>query len=529
MANNKFDNITSEEAYDLYNNSPCGYHSLNKDGVVVRINDTELSWLGYTRDEVVEKKKFSEFMTENSRKKFLNAFQIFLQTGKAQGLTFDIIRKDGSVFTVLANASAIYEKNGTFIMSRSTLVDITERKNIEENLEATKEYLGKIIDSVADPIFVKDREHKWVLLNDSYCSFMGYKREELIGKSDYDFFPIKEAKVFWEKDEEVFESGEGNVNEEFFTDASKITRTIITKKTLYIDHKGAKLIVGIIRDITELKRTTEELKTTYEKLINIQARLVQSEKMASLGQLAAGVAHEINNPVTYVLSNISAFQDYEKKLNGFLHDLIELSTNSKFQKQINELNTKWQVMDVFDDMPALVAETFEGVERIKKIVQDLRMFAHPTKGVFKYGDIHKCIDQALNIVFCEIKDRVRLIKEFGNIPKVYFQEQQMSQVFINLFVNAAQAIEKEGELRVKTCADAQYIHIEIADNGVGIPPDILPKIFDPFFTTKPVGQGTGLGLSVVHGIIEEHKGTINVESHINHGTTFRIKLPISNK
>ncbi len=382
------------------------------------------------------------------------------------------------------------------------------------------EHLKQIIDALADPIFVKDRKHRWVLVNQAFCDFMGHARAGLIGKSDYDFFPKKEADVFWAKDEEVFRTGQENVNEEFFTDGSGVRRIISTKKTLYTNTPGEERLVGIIRDMTESKRTTEELKGAYEKLVGLQGRLVQSEKMASLGQLAAGIAHEINNPTGYIISNLDTLQEYHARFERFLKDLP--SDLLKDQKISPEVKAGFDEM--LADLPVLIRETLQGAHRIKKIVEDLRIFAHPAEGGLEYGDLHACIDRAVDIMASGLKYRIKLIKNYDQIPSVCFREQQMLQVFMNLLANAAQSIVTSGTIMIATSLHGKYVHVDIADSGEGIMMEHLPRIFDPFFTTKPVGQGTGLGLSVVHGIISKHKGTIVAESNVGEGAVFHIKL-----
>ena len=183
-----------------------------------------------------------------------------------------------------------------------------------------------------------------------------------------------------------------------------------------------------------------------------------------------------------------------------------------------------KILEILEDLPVLIRETAQGAQRIKKIVDDLRIFAHPAGGVMEHGDLHACIDRAIDIMAGELKYKVKLIKEYGKIPPVCFREQQMLQVFMNLLSNAAQAIETSGTVMITTSVHGKEIHVEVKDNGRGIPPESLPRIFDPFFTTKPVGQGTGLGLSVVHGIMVKHGGTIRAVSEIGEGTVFHITL-----
>ena len=257
-----------------------------------------------------------------------------------------------------------------------------------------------------------------------------------------------------------------------------------------------------------------------------QARLIQSEKLASLGLLAAGVAHEINNPTAFVLGNLFALKEYEQDLKGFVGGCAQICSSPDMHKQYEELKERLNITVLVEDISKLTTETIEGADRIKKIVKDLKSFAHPDEGTFSLGDINQCLETSLNIVWNELKYKTEVIKEFGQFPPVSFNQQQMSQVFVNLFVNAAQAIENKGKLVVKSYVADKNVCIEIVDNGKGIPAEHLSKVFDPFFTTKPVGQGTGLGLAIVQRIIKDHKGEIDVASTPGQGTSFIIQLPL---
>jgi two-component system NtrC family sensor kinase len=292
-------------------------------------------------------------------------------------------------------------------------------------------------------------------------------------------------------------------------------------------NEAQKLIgaVHIAKDITEIKRTNRELKETYEQLLSTQAQLIQSEKMASLGILAAGVAHEINNPTAFVLGNLSTLKEYEHNLSEFISGCGALCNSTETKSQMEELKERFQIGVIMKDIPDLTLQSIEGAERIKKIVQDLKSFAHPGEGGMEKGDINQCLDLALSIAWNELKYKAEVVKEYGSLPEVSFNSQQMAQVFINLFVNAGQAMEARGKITIKTYIEEKFLYIEIADTGKGISQEHLAKIFDPFFTTKPVGQGTGLGLSIVLRIIKEHHGEIDVESVPGKGTTFVIKLP----
>jgi len=252
-------------------------------------------------------------------------------------------------------------------------------------------------------------------------------------------------------------------------------------------------------------------------------RLVQSEKLASLGELAAGVAHEINNPVGYVSSNIATLQKYLAVYEKVL-DAPEAET-----PELTALKQKLNYAFIREDLQNLVQETQEGVGRVKAIIQDLKDYARTnTAANYVASDIQVGLKSTLNIARAELKNRADVRLSLGKLPLVECAPSQIDQVFLNLIVNAAQAMPpgKMGLIEIRTDCNDKNVRIEVQDNGPGIPPDVLKKIFDPFFTTKDPGTGTGLGLSVSQNIIQQHGGTLTVESTVGVGTTFTIKLPI---
>ncbi len=259
------------------------------------------------------------------------------------------------------------------------------------------------------------------------------------------------------------------------------------------------------------------------KLDEATKRLVQSEKLASLGELAAGVAHEINNPVGYVSSNLTTLQKYlavyEKVLDAPEADSEEMTT----------LKKKLNYAFIRDDLQNLVKETQEGVGRVKAIIQDLKDYARTNAAAhYVASDIQVGLKSTLNIARIQLKNRADVRLSLGNLPLVECAPSQIDQVFLNLIVNAAQAMPegKMGLIDIRTDCNSEQVWIEVQDNGSGIPPDVLKKIFDPFFTTKDPGTGTGLGLSVSTNIIQQHGGTLEVDSTVGVGTTFKITLPI---
>lgn len=268
-----------------------------------------------------------------------------------------------------------------------------------------------------------------------------------------------------------------------------------------------------------------------QQLQETQAHLVQSEKMASIGQLAAGVAHEINNPLGYINSNLNSLKQYIQQLTEVaeLADRLagQLPNDNPDAVAFKQLKQRVDLDFIKDDAADLVEESLEGANRAKKIVQDLRDFSRIDKQERAMFDLEAGIDATLNIVNNELKYKAEVVKEYAGIKPFECVGAQLNQVFMNLLVNAAQAIEEFGKITIRTgYQDADWLWVEIADTGLGMDDATKARIFDPFFTTKPVGKGTGLGLSLSYKIIQDHQGRIEVDSAPGQGTRFRIYLPI---
>jgi len=290
------------------------------------------------------------------------------------------------------------------------------------------------------------------------------------------------------------------------------------------------------KEIIERNKAQEELKRTYDDLTAMQSQLIQSEKMASIGQLAAGVAHEINNPLGFISNNMEILQQYVDhylKIIRLMEDLqksineqnIEKarSTITEFERFSQEINLPYVVNDVGN----LLRHTQRGLERVRKIVLDLRAFAREGSERMEETKIEEIIDSILGIVQSELKYKAELRKNYGDTPMIKCSPQRLGQVFINFLVNSAQAIEEKGVIEIKTYSQNGYVYVDVSDTGKGISPENIKKVFDPFFTTKPVGQGTGLGLSVSYEIIMKHKGEIKVQSELGRGSTFTVMLPMA--
>jgi len=296
---------------------------------------------------------------------------------------------------------------------------------------------------------------------------------------------------------------------------------------------------GVLTDITERRAWTLELTETLDaqrqlnkKLEEAHNQLLQSEKMASIGQLAAGIAHELNNPIGFVHSNLGTLESYLRDVMDII-DAYDKALNDSADNEVQKANMAHlrETRDfayVRDDIVQLLGESKDGLARVRKIVQDLKNFSHVSEQEWQWADLHQGLDSTLNIVWNELKYKCQVVKEYGDLPKVHCLISQLNQVFMNLLVNAGHAIESKGTITIRTaCRGNDEVSIEISDTGKGIAPEHLKRIFEPFFTTKPIGKGTGLGLSLSYGIIDRHHGRIEVDSQVGVGSTFRIIIPIN--
>lgn len=277
----------------------------------------------------------------------------------------------------------------------------------------------------------------------------------------------------------------------------------------------------------EIEQQRLELDRAYEALKAAQSQMLQREKMASIGQLAAGVAHEINNPIGFVSSNLRTLDKYSNRLAGYIglleNSLQDSSTWAELQAERKKINLDF----LLSDSSELIAESLDGSERVRKIVQNLKTFSRVDQEGEQLADLNECLESTIAIVWNEIKYKAQLEKDFSELPQLLCNPQELSQVFTNILVNAAQAIETDGRIKIASSCDGQNIIIRIEDNGCGIAAENLARIFEPFFTTKAVGKGTGLGMSISYEIVKKHGGDIQVQSSVGAGTSFTLSFPLN--
>lgn len=274
---------------------------------------------------------------------------------------------------------------------------------------------------------------------------------------------------------------------------------------------------------TEVERRHQENK-------QVHMQLLQSEKLAAIGQLAAGIAHEINNPIGFVSSNLNTLNAYIRDvfevIREYDHLLGRYDLDPSLLQSLSKLKEQKELDYLCTDAPDLIAESIDGLNRVKGIIQDLKNFSRTDSNEWELTDINKSLDSTLNIIWNELKYHCTVHKEYGDIPEIVCLQSQLNQVFLNLLVNAGQAIKEKGEIAIQTGRAGGDVWVKISDTGEGITPEHINRLFEPFFTTKPVGKGTGLGLSISQNIVKKHGGRITVESTLNQGTCFQVFLPV---
>ena len=300
------------------------------------------------------------------------------------------------------------------------------------------------------------------------------------------------------------------------------------------ERQARQMAESLLDDKTRsLYESVVKLESTVTELEEAQDKLVQSEKMASIGQLAAGVAHEMNNPIGFSLSNLNTLTDYLESvlsLDKLVMGALPNMTDEGFSAQYKALRNDQDIDFICEDIESLLADRIKGLNRVSAIVANLKKVSHSGDLEKEPCDVNELIDEALKVVWSELKYTMKVHKDFGTLSNLLCHGGEITQVLMNLFLNASYACEENGELDIRTYQTTvnkgQWIIIKVQDNGKGMAPAVVKKIFDPFFTTKPVGVGTGLGLSVSFGIIDKHGGTIKVHSEEGKGTTFTILLPL---
>lgn len=392
-----------------------------------------------------------------------------------------------------------------------------------ERLDQQLRFTQEIINAIATPVFYKDRGGHYIGCNRAFEQFFGMPQHELINRSIRGIHPMQPRELHEKMDRECLVANQPCRYEARLVDAEGREFDVIITKAPYLADKGkAGGIVGTFTDITERKQNERMLQ-------QMQGQIVQQEKMASIGQLAAGVAHEINNPMGFITSNLTSLGKYADRLDVYIAALQQSLGSCPTHPdtaEIDALRQKLKVDYIISDVRELVNESLDGANRVRRIVQDLKSFSRVDQAECCRTNLNEALETTINIAWNELKYIATMERDFGEVPDIVCYPQQLNQVFLNLLVNAAQAMEKQGNIIVRTWLENEMVLVSVADSGKGMPESVRSLIFEPFFTTKEAGKGTGLGLSISADIIRKHGGEISVASEVGAGTTFTVKLPV---
>lgn len=466
-------------------------------------------------------------------------------------------RANGDVLTVTKSIFSLVHGGAALLLVQATPAQ--DQRQAQDALARTLSQLRATLESTGNGILVLDGQGRIDGMNQLFGKMWGIPDELLHARDDAGLLDFIVGSVL---EAELFRARLGAVVDE------RETRDLLHHHDTRVFELGARpqylgeQIVGRVfgcQDLTERVRSEQALRESRDQLEQrVQARtadlaaaneilhtekaqqavlikrleeaqnqLLQSERMASIGQLAAGVAHEINNPVGFVNSNLGSLQHYVTELMALLgaYEQAEGAMDEAALAPIQRIKQDIDIDFLRDDVASLMAESQDGLKRVTRIVQDLKDFSHVDESERQWADLEAGLESTLRVVANEIKYKADVVKQFAGLPQIECFPFQLNQVFMNLLVNASHAIEERGTITLRTGHDAQSLWVEVQDTGKGIKPEHLQKIFDPFFTTKPVGQGTGLGLSLSYGIVQKHDGRIDVQSEVGKGTTFRVVLP----
>ncbi len=512
--------------------------TLDRQGRVVFVNEYWAAITGWTVAEALGEDWFGRFLPEGAGA-VATAFREAMASGElAPHLENEILTRDGGRRRIAWSNTLSRDAAGAIVGTISLGEDVTEKRRSEDALAASWERFYSIVNTVSEAIFLHDAATGRIVdVNDAATAMFGYSREELLS-TDVGVLSAGVPPYTLEAAAGHIARAVAGEPQSFEWHARRRDGSVFWVEVglRFAAIGGKDHVLAVVKDISERRAYEAAAEEHLQKLVALNTRLedahlqlLQSEKMASIGQLAAGVAHEINNPVGYVFSNIGSLEKYLHDFMRMLeaYEKAEAGLPEAARAELQRVRAEVDLSFLRRDVLSLLAESREGLNRVRKIVQDLKDFSRVgSADEWQWADVHAGLDSTLNIVWNELKYKTTVERRYGELPQVHCLPSQINQVFMNLLVNAAHAIEVKGVVTVRTGREGEEVWIEVEDTGAGIPPENLKRIFDPFFTTKPVGKGTGLGLSVSYSIVQKHRGRIEVKSEVGRGSTFRVWLPI---
>jgi two-component system, cell cycle sensor histidine kinase and response regulator CckA len=495
---------------DLYDSAPVGYLTVSAEGLIEEINRTGASWLGKEAQELL-KTWFTAMISPEDRWRWIQHVRNMKQGLGQSRMTLALQRADGTLLQAqldcaLAQGRFALQSDASTVV-RVVLTDITALVDAQRAVHNERKRIKTILDVAADPIFVKDNDHRIILANRAFCDLFGLEEAQVIGKTLAENVPEDERELFLAIDRRVLDTGIPDVREESLT-VHQVQRTIVTSKTRFTEDSGERFLVGVIFDITERTQAAQ-------RQALLEAQLRESQKMQAIGTLAGGIAHDFNNIIAAILGHVELARQ-------------DLGSHDQALESVQAIG--------------------KAAARARALVQQILSFSRqqPTERVLL--SMESVVDESVRLLRATIPARITLdVSCDPNLPLVLADSTQMEQVLINLVTNAAQAMATDpGRIeigldaisaetmlvenptmlpRMQTGSTAGVIRLAVKDNGPGMSEETLSRIFEPFFTTKPVGQGTGLGLSVAHGIVQNHGGVLQARSRPGEGSTFTVYLP----
>ena len=550
----------------IVENSPDGIFQTTPAGTYISVNPALARIYGYSSEEEltgsISDIQKQLYVDPNRRAEFQQLMEKYDLVSEFES---QIYRADGSIVWISEDARAARDARGQLLYYEGTVKDITERKQSEEALRQSEERFRSLISNIPSAVYRYRGEPSWTMefISDVVTEITGYPASDFIENQVRTFSSLihyDDQKIVKQAIQQSIENKQPYVVEyRIYRTSDETLRWVCDKDQAIFDDNGKVLwLDGAIFDVTDRKeeealrqsearfrKQAQQLEQALCKLQQTQTQLIQTEKMSGLGQMVAGVAHEINNPVNFIHGNLSHASQYMEDLLNLV-DLYQ----QHYPNPVPAIADEIEALDLqflVDDLPKILASMKVGTNRIREIVLSLRNFSRLDEAEMKPVNIHEGIDSTLLILQNRLKPKggqpaIQLIKEYGNLPKVECYAGQLNQVFMNILTNAIDVLDEYNHqrsveeikqqpsmitIRTNLCND-DFVIVRIANNGQAMPEDVKKRVFDPFFTTKEVGKGTGLGLSISYSIVvEKHRGLIYCESIPEQGTEFFIQIPVS--